>query len=392
MRINTILLIIIIVTVSCTSNKNPEEITNKISESKNITTRLKHATNFKIFHDGSHKIVEIVAPFPGAIESLRYRLIPKSEKTSNQAQNYSETIIYIPVETFVCTSTTHLAPLDMLNVEERLIGFPSTEYISSSSIRDQVISGKTIELGKDNDLNIELLMELSPELVMSYTMTGNYNLLDPIKKIGIPVIMNAEYLEKTPLGRAEWIKYMALFFNKEKQADSIYNIIEGNYIMTQSLISNVADLPTVMSGVVYGDTWYVPGGQSWSSKFFKDAGANYAWKNDISTGSLQLSFESVYEKVQYSDFWIGAANYFSLNELKKADYRYANFNAFVEGNVYSYNARTVDSGGNDYFESGFSRPDIVLNDLVKILHPNLLPDHKLYYFRQLDKTYIDKKE
>lgn len=388
MRTKLIVLFLVVSVLSCTPSSSDNKTNENIGSPNYNTIQLKHATNFKVRYEGTHKIIEIVAPFPGAVKSLKYRLIPKFEQSIAQTQNYKEAIIYTPVETFVCTSTTHLAPLDMLDAEDKLIGFPSTQYISSESVRNQVKSGETIELGKDSDINIELLMELSPELVMSYTLTGNYTLLEPIRSVGIPVVLNAEYLEKTPLGRAEWIKFMALFFDKEKEADSIFNDIEKNYFRIQSMVDKQLTTPTIMSGIVYGDTWFVPGGQSWPAKFFRDAGGNYLWSNDQSSGSLQLSFEAVYEKVQYAEYWIGAANYFSLNELKEADHRYAHFDSFVSGNVYTYNARVVENGGNDYFESGFSRPDIILSDLVKILHPDLLPEYKLYYSRQLDKTYI----
>ena len=128
----------------------------------------------------------------------------------------------------------------------------------------------------------------------------------------------------------------------------------------------------------------MPGGNSWAGKFLKDAGADFLWKDTQAFGSLELSFESVYEKSNTADYWIGAANYFSLEALKGADQRYASFDAFSNDHIYTYNARQIPNGGNDYFESGFSRPDIVLNDLVKIIHPTLLPEHELYYYRKLD--------
>lgn len=379
--IKNLFLILLLQLCSCIQEQSNSNIKSNFSKN-NIT--LKHATNFKISYEGIHKIIEVIQPYSGATESLKYRLIPKIEKENSKENSFEEIVVYTPIETFVCTSTTHIAPLDMLDATSKLTGFPSTQYISSEKVRKQVLSGKTIELGKDSDLNIELLMELSPDLVMSYTMTGDFGQLSNIKRIGIPVVLNAEYLEESPLGRAEWIKFVALFFDMEKKADSIFNQIEKNYERIKNITTNLTNKPTIMSGVVYGDTWYVPGGESWMSKFFRDAGTNYLWSNDQSTGSLQLSFEAVYEKAQQAEYWIGAANYFSLHELKNIDYRYANFKTFKTQNIFSYNARTIENGGNDYFESGFSRPDIILGDLVKILHPELLPEHKLYYYRQLD--------
>lgn len=376
-KISFFFILIFILACSTQPNKDVEVVDKK-------EVKLKHATNFGITTEGTHKIVTINKPHSNATTPLKYRLIPKKEKQENVRLTYKETIIYTPIDKFVCTSTTHLAPLEMLGSEDKLIGFPSTQYISSSSIREQVEQGKTIELGKDSDINIELLMNLSPELVMVYSLSGDYSKLSPITNAGISMVINAEFLEETPLGRAEWIKFMSVFFDREKEADSIFNAIEKNYLRLTDAVQALDDKPTIMSGVVYGDTWFVPGGKSWAAKFFNDAGGDFLWSDNETIGSLQLSFEAVYEKAQNASLWIGAANYYSLNELEEQDNRYSNFNAFKKGDVFTYNARAMVNGGNDYFESGFSRPDLVLNDLVKIIHPELETDHELFYFRKLN--------
>ena len=347
-------------------------------------TNIRHAKNFKVsYQDDGTKLVDVIEPYKGAPDPLRYLLVPKANELPEYHDN--RIVIRTPIETLVCTSTTHITPLDLLQVSNKLIGFPSTQYVSSEKVRKQVASGQTKELGKDNNLNTEMLIELAPEMVMSYTMTGDYSKLEPIERIGIPLVQNAEYLEETPLGRAEWLKFTALFFDKEQEADSIFSIIEKNYLDVQKAVLATENRPTILSGVVYGDTWYVPGGNSWAGKYFKDAGTHFLWKDTESAGSLQLSFEAVYEKANDAEYWIGAANYFKLEELQNTDDRYAQFDAYKNDKVYTYNARALENGGNDYFESGFSRPDIVLSDLVKILHPELLPDHELFYYRKLDK-------
>lgn len=361
-------------------------LSNDVNEKNQIapSTSLKYAKNFsvKYLEDGS-KLVEVKEPYKGATNSSQYWLVPKDTTPKDSYEN--KIVVEIPVDNLVCTSTTHITPLDLLGLSNKLIGFPSTQYISSETVRNQVKEGYTKELGKDSNLNTEMLIELSPEMVMSYSMTGDYSQLEPIERIGIPVVQNAEYLEETPLGRAEWLKFTALFFNKEREADSIFNVIEGNYNRVKEAVRTVDKRPTILSGVVYGDTWYVPGGNSWAGKYLKDAGADFLWKDSESSGSLQLSFEAVYEKAHDADYWIGVANYYSLKELKSTDDRYSNFSTFDNGALYTYNARAIENGGNDYFESGFSRPDIVLSDLVKIIHPELLPEHELYYYKKLDQ-------
>ena len=368
--------------ISCSSpEKGKAAKSAQKSDTTLFKTQLKHATNFSISYEGQHTLVSIQEPFKGASENVTYRLVPQRDTSS---VIFEETVIRVPVQSLVCTSTTHIAPLDMLEVSNTLVGFPSTRYISSAKVREQVAAGQTKELGKDNDLNIEMVLDLAPELLISYTMTGDISRLKPLQRAGIPVVMNAEYLEQTPLGRAEWIKFMALFFGKEREADSIFAHIEKNYKTIRHKAWQRTEPPTIVSGIVYGDTWYVPGGRSWAAKFFNDAGTDFLWKNDSTTGSLQLSFESVFEKAQHATFWLGAANFYSLDELRKMDSRYTNFDAFKQGRVFTYNARAVENGGNDYFESGFSRPDLILRDIVKITHPELVPDDSLYYFRKLD--------
>ena len=200
---------------------------------------------------------------------------------------------------------------------------------------------------------------------------------------GIPLVLNADYLENHPLGRAEWIKFMAAFFNKDKEADSIFNHIERAYLNTKTKMEYMPNRPTIFTGVVYGDAWFLPGGKHYGTVFFNDAGGNYIWSENDSEGILQLSFESVYEKAREADLWIGTATYNSLEEIEEADIRYRGFNAFQKGNIYNYSAKVSDKGGNAYFEMGYARPDIILNDLAKILHPGEMEDHQFYFYKKL---------
>jgi len=274
--------------------------------------------------------------------------------------------------------------LDYLGETDKLTGFPTLDYISSAAMRKRIDNGEVRELGVDKSMNIEVLAALKPDMVMGYSLTGDYGQFKKIEELGIPVVLNAEYLEKHPLGRAEWIKFVALFFNKQARADSVFNAIEKAYLDTQSLAATMPDKPTVVSGIVYGDAWFLPGGRNYAAQLLKDAGCRYLWEDDTSQGFLQLAFESVYEKAHHADLWIGVASFPSLEEMKKAEIRYAGFDAFKSGEVYSYDARSGAKGGNEYLELGYLRPDIVLKDLVKIAHPEALPDYTLYFHQKLE--------
>ena len=221
-------------------------------------------------------------------------------------------------------------------------------------------------------------------MVMGYTMSSDYGQFKKIEDLHVPVVLNAEYLEKHPLGRAEWIKFMALFFNKEKEADSVFVVIEKEYLKTKALADQAQTKPTVLSGIVYGDAWFLPGGQNYAAKLLRDAGYHYLWDDDSTNGFLELSFESVYEKAHDADFWIGVGSFSSLKEIENADHRYPRFKPFQQKQVYTSNARKGSKGGSEFLELGYLRPDIILKDLVKIAHPELLTEHELYFHTQLE--------
>lgn len=331
---------------------------------------------------GNSKLVEVTYPYQGATSGYKYLLVPRGETVPEHGSDTR--VIFIPLRSIVCTSTTHIPLLDYLDETDKLVGFPTTDYISSEKMRKRIDEGKIQELGIDKGLNLERLASLKPDVVMGYTLSSDYGQLKKVEDLGIPVIVNAEYLEKHPLGRAEWIKFMAMFFNKEKMADSLFVEIEKNYLETQAYADTTKRKPTVLSGIVYGDAWFLPGGQNYASKLLKDAGCNYLWGEDPSHGYLELSFESIYEKARNADLWIGVATFSSLEELKMKDHRYAKFKAFQQKQVYTYDARKGAKGGSEFMELGYLRPDIILKDLVKIAHPELLPDYTLYFHKKLE--------
>jgi iron complex transport system substrate-binding protein len=213
----SVTLLVILIIVSCNSKKG-------LPSSEAKQTNLKYAEGFSVRNEGNVKFVTITNPYPGATSSYQYLLVPVGESIPTHDDRTE--VIRIPIKKIVCTSTTHIPLLDYLNETDALIGFPTTDYISSVPMRKRVDAGLITDLGIDKGMNVELLYSLSPELVMSYTMTSDLGQLKKVKELGIPVVINAEFLEKHPLGRAEWIKFMALFFNKEKEADSVFNEIE----------------------------------------------------------------------------------------------------------------------------------------------------------------------
>ncbi len=313
-------------------------------------------------------------------DSIQFNYIfYKNEKPNIEADAF----ISIPVRRVVCLSTNHLPAFTALDKSGTVVGFPNTQYVYEEELLKLVKNGSLRDVGQKNGVNIEVLMSLQPDLVMGYTMGSSFEQLKPIQKSGIPVILNADYLENSPLGRAEWLKLTAILLNKNDEGDSLFRSIEDNYLATKKLAEKADLKPSVMTGVMYGDVWYVPGGESYAAKFIEDAGGNYLWSDNPKTGSIELSFESVLEKAKKADFWIGAASFTRLEELKNSNTNYALFDSFENGEIYSYTKRVNKNGANDFLESGYMRPDLILKDYVKILHPTLLPEEESTYFQSL---------
>lgn len=371
---NSLIVVALISLIGC---GNKEE---KNADAAYLPT-VSYAKGFRISNSGNAKLVEVVYPYQGATSGYKYLLVNKGD--SVPAHDVETKVIYTPINSIVCTSTTHIPLLDYLNESEKLVGFPTHDYISSEATRKLIDDGKVQELGTDKGMNIEQLALLKPNLVMGYTMTADYGQFRKIEELGMPVVINAEYLEDHPLGRAEWIKFMAMFFGKEKMADSVFRVIEENYNQTKARVEKVKQRPTVLSGIVYGDAWFLPGGQNFAAKLLSDAGCEYLWASDSSKGFLQLSFESIYEKANAADLWLGVATFTTLEEIKNADARYTKFKPYQTKQVFTYNARKGAKGGSEFLELGYLRPDIILNDLVKIAHPELLPEYELYFHKQL---------
>ena len=340
------------------------------------TVTLKYATGFKIEKTDDFYVISVVKPYKGATKPLTYVFYDKFDE---KPEMIADAFIPIPVQSIVCTSTTHIPLLDYLGETSSLTGFPTTDYISSVRMRERVDADLVEELGIDESINIERLITVKPEMVMGYSLSGDYGQFSLIEEAGIPVVLNAEYLEQHPLGRSEWIKVAGIIFDKLEMADSVFNSIEEEYHSARNLVSTIEDKPSVMSGIVYGDSWFVPGGNNYAAKLLYDAGFKYLWEKDSSSAFLSLSFESVFEKAHNSDYWIGVGSFNTLKELADGDSRYESFAPYINRKVYSFNNRMGAKGGSEFLELGYLRPDIILKDLVKIGHPDLLPDHELFF-------------
>jgi len=377
-----VLIVVALLSFSCKKEKKLPVVSFPVSE--NIKTNILYAKGFSIEKSGDITLIKVTTPWPGNDQVFTYALISKEKLASmTLARDAYDAIIATPVEKIVVTSTTHIPSLEALEVENKLIGFPDTKYVSSKKTRKNIDNGNVKELGKNEAINTEVLIDLQPDLVMGFSINNENKTYENIQKTGIPVVYNGDWVEETPLGKAEWIKFFAPFFNLEEKANTIFSSIESNYKKTVAIGKKAKEIPTVMSGSLYKDVWYTPAGDSWVAQFLADANCNYLWQDTNGTGSLSLSIESVLDKAENADFWIGASGNHSYKELENKNQHNTRFKAFKNRNIYTFGLTQGSTGGLLYYELGPNRPDIILKDLIHIFHPNLLPGHELFFFKPL---------
>ena len=254
-------------------------------------------------------------------------------------------------------------------------------------MRKWIATGAVTELGAGPSVNPEMILELAPDWIMISTLGDDLRYLELLKSAEIPAVINGEYVEQHPLGRAEWIKFTGILLGKYEEATLVFDQIAEDYLETEKLATQIpsAARPKVLSGVMYQDIWYAPGSESWGAQILQNAGARYVFEDQKGTGSLQLNYEFVLEKALDSDFWIGSADFSSLSKMGEIEPRYQAIKAYKNGKVFTYTHNRGETGGLEYFELGYMRPDLILKDLIKILHPDLLPDYELYFYNQLNE-------
>jgi len=360
--------------------KNPN---NKIvSNNKTHINSIKYAKGFRIENYPDFKKLTINTSFQGDDNSSSYYLIPKSKVIPDSLTD--KRIIRIPVERIVVTSTTHIPMLELLGKEKTLVGFPNTKYISSKKTRQLIDNNKIKELGQEQNINTELLIDLQPELVVGFGVANTSKIFDHIQKMGIPVIFNSDWLEETPLGRAEWLRFFGALYDEDSLALEKFDEISKRYNSLKSIVKNAKDKPTILSGALFQDTWHLPAGNSYVSHFIADAGGNYLWKETKGTGSLSLSFESVLERGAKADYWIAPGYYSSKKVMQNDSPHYKEFLSFTKGNIYTFSNTKGETGGVLYYELATTRPDLVLQDLIKIFHQDVLPDYQMTFFSKLE--------
>ncbi len=364
------LFIVIILFSACTGSQN------KVLHNENTN---QYAHGFQIEKNSGFTKLSVFNPWGNARNvSFDYYLIEKG-KTIPQTLLH-EKIIETPVERVICLSTTHIAFLDALEETHTVVGISGSGYVSNSKVRSRMEQGEVPDVGYGQNLNYELIVNQKPELVMVYGVGSEVtNLTQKLEELEIPVIMVAEYLEENPLGKAEWIKFIATLFQKEEQAENYFQNVENEYFRLKTLAANQNRKPKVLVGSPYNDSWWVPGGKSYLANLIADAGGDYLGKTSTSRESYVISFENALVWGSEADVWINMSNIASKKEIAATDQRFQSFRVFREGKIYNNIKRLGSHGGNDFWESGTVNPHLVLRDLIAVFHPGLIEEELTYY-------------
>lgn len=371
---------------SCASKGNKQEKatdTTQLQQTVTAESRIQvvpqYAEGFQLTYKEGYVLVDIHDPQNEESSHFLYALVPRGTKPEDVPADYAR--IETPVRSAICMTSLQLSNFIKLGAEDKVVGITSTRHLFNPTVNKQLEEGKTAKIGIEGNFDNEVIMSINPDLILiSPFKRGGY---ETMKDIGIPLIPHLGYKEMTPLGQAEWIKFVGLLLGMEQEANGKFSAIENRYNELKALTDGgeVKKRPVVFSGEIHGGNWYAVGGKSFLAQLFKDAGADYFLKDDDRSGGVTLDFETVYNQADEADYWRIVNSYpgtYSYKALQDQDPRYADFRAFKEKGVIYCNMREK-----PFYESMPTEPEVVLADLLHIFHPDLLPEHKPVYYHLL---------
>jgi iron complex transport system substrate-binding protein len=343
---------------------------------------LRYASGFSIERKGEITLLRVTSPWPGASRAFTYVLYKRGSPRPSgiKADGFFET----PIRRVVTFSTSYIPPIVALGEAGSLVGVDSTAYVSTPEARSRIASGAIVEVSKDWAPNIELLISLAPDAVFTYGVGNEWDVHPKMAEAGLPIVVSGEWNEADPLGRAEWIKFIAAFYGKEAEAAAYFDRVSAEYLRIRDRVAAIGYAPAVLVNGPFQGSWTVSGGGSYMARLIADAGGEYLWSDDRGTGGLTLSVEAVYERALKAAAWLNpGAGVATTKDLGALDPRFASLPVVKSRNVWNNTLKASPSGGNDYYEGAVLNPDKVLADLARILHPGVLPDRPLTYYRRI---------
>ena len=328
------------------------------------TIEIKHAKGLKVSYEADGIHVGISNPDPSTKHS-------KAE----------EIVITKPCSKFVVTTALQAGNFEVLQLEDRIVAMNSLKNLFSPQLKQQIESGKTIQIGKEGNFDIETIIAAQPDYI--FVSASKHGGFEALKDCGIPLISHHGYKESSPLGQAEWIKLIGLLTGQTRRANAVFADIEKKYLQLQAEAKGIQSKPTIISGRQMRDGWYIVGGKSYMAQIFSDAGADYIMKDNEESGGTTLDFEAVYARGINADYWQIDGSFdgdFTLQDLAGEDERYASMAAYKQKKVVFCNLSQT-----PYRELAGVQPHLLLADFVKALHPELLPHYKPVFYKLLEK-------
>lgn len=346
-----------------------------VVEGDTLTTKAQLLT---IVDCGSYTFVDVENPWKEGATLQRYALVHRDSVVPENLPS-NATLVRVPIASAVVYSSVHAGAFHELGCVNAVTGIVDAEYYKIPEIVEGVEAGTVVDAGNSMAPSVEKIVELSPQAILTSPFQNAGH--GAIEKLGVPIIECADYMESTPLGRAEWIKLMGELLCKRKDATDIYNSVVEEYNALAERVKGVKDKPVVISEMMTDGVWFLPGGKSYMAQMYADAGASYPWRDDKSTGSLQFDFSTVYDKAYNADFWLikSPEPNFSLKDLESKYPLNKKMEAFSNGGVYVIN--TVETS---FFEDFPFHPERLLREYIILFHPEVIDGDKSFsYLRQV---------
>lgn len=343
----------------------------------------RYAVGFEIRRHAESQATLIIStdPWQGA-EGVSYKLL--IDPNDHFAANTDIQRINTPAERILCMSSSHIAMLDAMGEIERVVGVSGIDFISNDRITAN--RSKIGDVGYDNNINYELLIAINPDLVLLYGINAANSVENKLRELGIPFAYIGEYVESSPLGKAEWMVAVGEIVGKREQSIDNFNSIETRYnSVAESIKEHIGNTPRpkVMLNTPYQDSWFLPSKNNYMVQLIEQAGGDTFTAEGEGNSSAPIDIEQAILYATQSDIWLNPSGCNSIAELVKLNPKFADTPPITNGKVWNNNARQTPMGGSDFWESGVIRPDIILQDLAAIIHPEIMPAYDLYYHKQL---------
>ena len=367
------LCLLIVLLAACNGKK-----TASISDFSNQLYTPEYASGFSIKGADGYEssIITVTNPWQGADSITTQLFIARGGESA--PEGFTGQVLEGDASRIVAMSSTHIAMLDAVGEAGRVVGVSGIDYISNpviSANRDSIG-----DVGYEGNINYELLISLDPDLVLLYGVNGASSMEGKLNELGIPFMYVGDYLEESPLGKAEWMVALSEVVGKRTEGEQVFGGIPVRYNdLKKRVADTVLDAPSVMLNTPYGDSWFMPSTESYVARLVKDAGGDYIYKKNTGNASLPIDLEEAYKLTSEADMWLNVGMANSLDELRTSCPKFSDTRCFRNGSVWNNNLKTNAAGGNDYYESAVVNPDILLRDLVKIFHPELVEEDFVYY-------------